>query len=279
MLSIGMRAHDMPAATFEELIPKISNHDLKCIQLALKKSLTEFSVENEALTPGLALYLKKILHANNIDVSVLGCYLNMATPDEKELKHTLDTYKANMRFAKYLGAVMVGTETGAVNVEYKYTPENKTDKAFDILVKSVAELTDYAEKLGVTFGIEPVSSHIIYDVKRARKLLDTIASPNIQIILDPINIFNVENYVNQEEIMEEAFELLGENIIAVHVKDFIIEDNKKKGVPIGTGIFNYEKLLSLLKKHKPYIQVLMEDTKPDNVIASRDHIINTFNKL
>ncbi|NLK76072.1 MAG: sugar phosphate isomerase/epimerase [Clostridiales bacterium] len=279
MLSIGMRAHDMPAANFEELISKIGGLDLKCIQLALKKSITDISVENEALTPGLAFHLKKILHDNNVNVSVLGCYLNMATPDEEELKQSIVTYKANMRFAKYLGCAMVGTETGAVNVEYKYTPENRTDKALEILVKSVAELADYADKLGVTFGIEPVSNHIIYDVKRARQLLDIIDSPNVQIILDPINIFTEENYVNQEEIMEEAFDLLGENIIAVHVKDFIIKDNKKIGVPIGEGIFNYDKLLSLLKKHKPYIHVLMEDTTPDNVVASRDFILNKFNSL
>ena len=47
------------------------------------------------LTPGYAMYLKKLFAEYNIDVAVLGCYLNLANPNEQKLKETQERYKAH----------------------------------------------------------------------------------------------------------------------------------------------------------------------------------------
>lgn len=279
MLTFGVRAHDMDEAPFEELIRSISEKGLGCMQFALKKSIYEFSVENEALTPGLAMMMKKILHKYNVDIAVLGCYLNLATPDEEELKKTMDTYKAQIRFAKYLGCGVVGTETGAVNKEYRPDPLNQTEEALEILIKNLGEIVAYAEKVGVTVAIEPVYCHIVHTVEKARKVLDRIDSPNLQIILDPVNLLSTENYEKQDEIMKEAFEKLGENIIAVHAKDFRIEDNSKLEVSAGEGDLNYPLLLSWLKEHKPYIHILLEDVRPEKLDVVRGYIEKNYDSI
>ena len=36
-------------------------------------------------------------------------------------------------------------------------------------------------------------THLVYDAKRARTVLDEIGSPNLQILLDPVNLLNMEN--------------------------------------------------------------------------------------
>ena len=63
-----------------------------------------------------ALYMKEVFAENKVDVAVLGCYQNLATPDEAALKDTIDTYKRHIVFASLLGA-------GVVDV-YKRQAEN-----------------------------------------------------------------------------------------------------------------------------------------------------------
>lgn len=279
MLTFGVRAHDMNKVPFEELIRDIHEREIDCIQLALKKSIIEFNVTNEALTPGLATYMKNILEKYHINVAVLGCYLNLATPDTMELKKNIETYKANIRFAKYLGCGMVGTETGALNTKYQFTPENHTGEALEIFIHNLSGIVEYAQKLGVIIGIEPVATHIVSSVERAKKLLDRIDSPNLQIIYDPVNLISVDNYTTQDEMIEKAFDLLGESISVIHIKDFVIEGNEKKKQPIGKGMFHYEKLLSLLKIHKPFIQILMEDINPSFIKEAKDYIKNIYSNI
>ena len=71
----------------------------------------EYSVADSALTPGFACYLKNLFAEAGIDIAVLGCYLNLANPNEESLKKNQARYLANIRFASLLGAGVVGTET------------------------------------------------------------------------------------------------------------------------------------------------------------------------
>lgn len=275
-LRLGVRGHDMEEAPFEEWVANIKKKGFCCTQLALKKAIRDFNVNNEALTPGMAMYMRQVFAENKVDVSVLGCYLNLADPNKERLKKTMDTYKANIRFAALLGCGMVGTETGAVNEEYKYEPANHTDEALEIFIENCREIVKYAESMGVIFAIEPVYNHIVYDCKRARKVLDAINSPNLQIIFDPVNIISVDNYKNQDAILEEAFDLLKDDIIAIHSKDFVIEDNKVISKITGEGILNYDLLMKLVKKNKPLIHVLLEGTKPENVEFAKEYVIRKY---
>lgn len=275
-LRLGIRGHDMEEAPFEEWVANMKRKGFCCTQLALKKAIRDFSVSNEALTPGMAMYMRRIFAENQVDVSVLGCYLNLADPNREQLKKTIDTYKANIQFAAQLGCAMVGTETGAVNEEYRYEEANHSEEALQIFIENCRGLVEYAEKLGVLFAIEPVYNHIVYDCRRARRVLDAIDSPNLRIIFDPVNIISIDNYKNQDEILREAFELLGDEIIAIHSKDFVAEEGKIISKISGEGILNYDLLMSLIKTHKPLIHVLLEGTKPENVEAAKAYVAEKY---
>lgn len=275
-MQIGIRAHDCAKLPFEELVKNISDQGFFCTQLALKKAISEFPVDRGAMTPGMALYMKRIFNKYQVDVGVLGCYLNLANPDSMQLEEITETYKAHIRFASLLGCGVVGTETGAVNTAYTFEPANHSEEALDIFVKNLRPVVDYAEKLGVIFGIEPVYSHIVNDVYRAREVLDRIQSPNLQIIFDPVNVLSPDNHLKQDEIVNEAFRLFGNEIAVIHAKDFLIEEDRIISVPAGTGGFHYDVLMKQVKEHKPFIHVLLEDTKPDNAAASKEFVENHY---
>ena len=146
------------------------------------------------------------------------------------------------------------------------------DEALDIFIQNVKPVISYAEKMGVIFAIEPVWKHIVCNPKRARKVLDEIASPNLQIIFDPVNLLDISNYQNRDAIIEEAIELLGDDIAMVHMKDFVVQDGKLVSVAAGTGEMNYEKIIRFIKERKPYIHVTLENTTPENAVQSKEYI-------
>lgn len=277
-MQLGIRLHDIKKAPLEERLAIAHEQGFACGHLALAKVISEYPVNDGALTPGFALYLKKLFAKNELDVAVLGCYLNLANPNEESLAKIKRRYLTNIRFASLLGVGVVGTETGAVNEEYKFEERNHSDEALDIFIQNVRPVVEYAEKMGVILAIEPVAKHIVCNPKRARRVLDEIASPNLQIIFDPVNLLDHSNYQNREEIFAEAIDLLGEDIAMVHIKDFVVKDNELVSVAAGTGEMDYSQIIRFMKEKKPYIHATLENTVPENAVTAREYIQNLWNQ-
>ena len=275
-MRLGIRAHDTKYAPLEELIPNIHNLGFKCMHIALSKSIKEFKPDICTMTPGLAMYMKELCIENKVDIAVLGCYLNLCNPDPEQHKQIVEKYKAHIRFASVLGCGVVGTETGAVNVEYKYEPANHTEEALNLFIENLKPIVKYAEQFGVIIAIEPVWKHIVCTIERARKVLDAIDSPNLQIIFDPVNVLYTGNIDRQDEIIEQAFDLLRDEIAVVHCKDYVVEGDELKSIAAGTGGLNYPLLLKKIKQYKPYVHCTLENTVPENAIATRDFMENLY---
>lgn len=270
-MQIGIRLHDTKKLPIEERIADVHELGFACAHMALGPVM-DCSTADEALTPGLAMYLKNLYAKNHVDCAVLGCYLNLANPNKEQLAAVIHRYLAHIRFASWLGCGVVGTETGAPNETYTFVPESHSEEAFQTFEANLRPVVKYAESMGVVVAIEPVWSHIIYTPKLARRLLDEVASPNLQIILDPVNLLGIGNYQQQVEIVDEAIDLLGPDVAVIHIKDFVVEDGKLKSVGAGLGQMDYTSLIRFMKDRKPYIQATLEDTKPENSVKCREFI-------
>lgn len=274
----GIRLHDTRKLPLEERLQVVHEQGFQCAHVALSKVITENSIANEALTPGYAMYLKKLFAKNDLDLAVLGCYLNLANPDREQLKSIQEKYKAHIRFAAHLGVGVVGTETGAPNTEYKFEEACWSDEALDKFIEGLRPVVRYAEQMGVLMAIEPVVRHIVCNPVRARSVLDEIDSPNLRIILDPVNLLEIYNYEKQDEIIDEAIELLGKDVAVLHVKDFVIEDGKLKSVAVGQGNMHWDRIMPYMKKNKPYMHATLENTTPENAEAALGHIRKLYDE-
>lgn len=275
-MQLGIRLHDTTKLPFEERIADVHNLGFACGHLALAKVIDEFPTTDEALTPGLAMYIKNVFAKNHVDIAVLGCYLNLANPNKEQLEKTVHRYMAHIRFASWLGCGVVGTETGAPNETYSFTPECHTEEALQLFIQNVRPVVKYAEQMGVVFAIEPVYRHIVWNPKQARRVLDEIHSPNLQIIFDPVNLLDIANYQDRDEIIREAIELLGPDIAMVHLKDFRIEDGKMISMGCGQGEMDYTDILKFMKERKPFIHATLEDTKPENNRQVKEFILQKY---
>jgi L-ribulose-5-phosphate 3-epimerase len=98
-----------------------------------------------------------------------------------------------------------------------------------------------------------------------RRVLDTLRSNNLQVIIDPINLISLENHQDQDRIIRESFDLFGERIAVIHAKDFTIEAGVYKQVHTGQGLLNYRLLLDFVQKRKAGISILLEEADDQTV--------------
>ena len=282
MLQLGIRLHDVNGngtgeeKTMEARAEKARLEGFSCVHLAYQKVISGVSFDAAALNEGLACYTKGVFRKNELDIAVLGCYLNLAHPDESELKKIKSRYFGHLRVASILGCSVVGTETGAPNAQYKLDANTHSKQALDTFIRNLAEVVECAEHWGVSMAIEPVWNHIVYNADRAVEVLKAIQSPNLRIILDPVNLLCMENADDREAIIKDAFDKLCDDIAVVHLKDFVRRDGRLVSVAAGTGEMNYENILRFVKERKPFIQATLENTSNDNAVQAREFIQRVY---
>lgn len=273
MLNLGLRAHDFGQGSPEEIAESLAQYkSAKCIQLALAKSFPFIEEKAGQLSPGFANYVRDVFAAVDINIAVLGCYINPIHPDPAVKEQSLLRFEEHLRFARDFGCAIVGTETGSKNPDCIYHPESQTEASFLELVDAIKRLSKVAEKYGSIVGIEGVAHHhTIHNYEKMVRMLDMVDSPNVQVIYDPVNFFPPEQTADQHKFMDEAFERFGDRIVAIHAKDYIVKDGIKWGdLPSGSGNMDHQHLFKLLKDKKPGIQIILEATghdKADEVLA------------
>ena len=280
IMNYGMRCHDIsPKADMDTVFDAVKNLNVDQIQLALAKSIEGFDFDYGHYSPGFGQEIRRRLEERGIHVSVLGCYINPANPDERERQKAVRRFIEHLKYAKAIGADMVGTETGRYDADFNVVPYTYTEGCYELLLKSMREIVSAAEKLGVMVGIEAVHDHTLYCPEMMRRFLEDMDSPNVEAILDPVNLISGENYEHQDEVIEKAFRLYGDKISVIHVKDFTIKDGQPQFANIGEGMFHYETLLRNLKKDKPYITMLLEESNPQRYHSDIDHLQKIYENV
>lgn len=285
MLQVGIRLHDVNTngnpeeKTIQARAEKAKLEGFSCVHLAYQKVMGQVCFDDAALNEGLACYTKRVFGQQGLDIAVLGCYLNLAHPDPEELAKIKSRYFGHLRVAALAGCSVVGTETGAPNAQYKLDANTHSREALDIFIRNLAEVVERAEHWGVSMAIEPVWNHIVYNADRAVEVLKAVRSPNLRIILDPVNLLCMENADDREEIFQDAFEKLRDHIAVVHIKDFVRRDGKLVSVAAGTGEMRYENLLRMAKQSKPFVQATLENTTNENAVQARELIEGIYREV
>jgi sugar phosphate isomerase/epimerase len=269
---IGVRAHDFGKNTIRDIAIAIGGMGFHTTQLALKKALAGVDDFSHVLNPETADSIKAALSDKNIDISVLGCYLNYGQKNSQSRLRNIEIFLKHIDLCADFGARMVGTETGSLNDDYSVHRDNNGEQAYRIFADSVEKMVEYAEQKNVIVAIEAVSKHIINTPVRMKRIVDDIASDNLVVIFDPVNLITPDNYKIRDDIIKEYFDLLGDKILAVHAKDFIIKDASVSVAAPGKGKLNFEFFLGLMKKTTQKADILLENIRPYDMAQSKSLI-------
>ena len=78
------------------------------------------------------------------------------------------------------------------------------------------------------------------------------------------------NIADTDRIIDEAIDLLQDDVMVVHMKDYILKDDgTMKAVAAGTGRMDYTAIGRFIAAKKPSVQITLEDTTPDNAEQAR----------
>lgn len=267
MIQFGMRVHDIcPKGSVCEVLDEVQKLHLHYIHLAMNKSFSDVDTSVGHFNAGLGDYVASELRKRDLHVSILGCYINPAHPDEEKRLQQVQRFIEHLKYAKLIGADMVGTETGRADPEMKVVPETYTEENYLRVLDSFKRIRDAAEKLGVMVGVESVYNHTLRSPEMMRRFLDDIDSVNFDVILDAVNLVTPElqhDPAGQNALIRQAFDFYGDRITTLHLKDCVFEGEDQKYRHPGEGIFCYEELMRQVSRWKPYIIGTLENSSPD----------------
>lgn len=257
-MKIGVRGHDYGCATPQEMAKRISEAGFESFQLALHKAIAGVQPEYGHLSPGFCRDIRMAFEERNLEVAVLGCYIDPACADNEVRLNEVKRFREQVAYARQLGSFIVATETSGYKGE-----ESGRQAQFQRLVDSVKRMTEQAERFGVFVGIEPVKAHTLNTPELAAKLLRIINSDNLQIVLDPINLLSPDTIDKQRDVLDDCFACFGDRIVAVHAKDVVIDaQGRFQPCVIGEGLFDHQYFYDKLALVKPGISVLREEANP-----------------
>ena len=261
-MKIGVRAHDYGRHGVAEYATLLKQEGYEAIQLAIPKAFT--GIESYAdITESLCEEIREQFEKQQIEIAVLGCYMDLGNPNEEIRAQAVQTFKQCLHWSQIIGARVVGSETA-------YPHLNKLEKKawFSPMMDSLKELRDEAEKCNVWMAIEPVGWHPLEDAETARDILQELDSNHVKIIFDPANVLERPGEICQPEYWKRCFALLGDYIESIHLKDFTV-DEQGAYVPklLGEGCMDYGVLMEWLKTRLD-MPVLREEMNP--LTAAKD---------
>lgn len=255
----GIRGHDVSVKGLNGICKRCKELDIDYLQLVLEKSIDGF--EFGKFTEEYANSIKEQL--GDMEIAVLGSYINPSNPDDELLRADIEKFKEKIKYASVLKPIVVGTETG----RYKEGLTD-TEEAYQRVLKTFKELVPYAEENGVNIGIEGVHCFVINTPQKMKRLLDDLGSDNVKVIFDPVNLLNINNYQNQDEIINETFDLPADKICVLHAKDFKVESGNFTSTKLTEGLLNFKLIFEKLKEHNLDIPIICEEIDEESAAVA-----------
>ncbi|MFD2327834.1 sugar phosphate isomerase/epimerase family protein [Cohnella sp. GCM10020058] len=259
MLRLGISARCLERGqSAQEFARQTAEMGFSCIQLSLPETLTAIDTGYGKLSAGMARHIGDAFRERGVQIASIECYINPVHPDPEARRRQLELFKERIRYARDFGCGMVSTETGSLNADFSWHPDNHGEAAYELCVNGLRELVREAESFGVKLGIEGVTSFVANSPDKLARMIADIGSRHLHIVFDPANLLSADNIDSQAAMIRRSFELFGDRIELVHAKDFVLDEGLKRAVPPGTGAVDYDLLFGLLKESKPCMNVVLD---------------------
>ncbi len=279
-MQIAFRTHDLGVKGLDAAIEKCNNCGISAVQLVAYKFLDEIKYAPDGIDLEKAERIGNAFKAAGISVPLIGAYFNPVHSDKDKVARCKQVFKEYLKYSKNLGCNIVGSETGSFNDDkWTYNPLNRTEEALQTVIATFKELALYAKEVGAYIGMEGAAGHVCYDVRTLKRAYDGVGMDNVKIIFDIYNYLDASNYKNYLDILKEGLKTFNGKIVVFHIKDCVFEDGKLKQVAPGKGMFDFDKILSLIKAYDEGATLVLEGTTGDDIVPCTKFIKDKWNSL
>lgn len=176
--------------------------------------------------------LKELMANYGIKASSIGSPIGKFYMDG-DLDAHFDEFKRTVEICKMLDCKYIRM--------FSYFADDATaDEHEEFVVENVKKMVDYAEKEGVILLHENEKGIYGNIARRCKTLFDRIKSDNFKAV------FDFSNFIECEQDTLEAYEMLKEHIVYIHIKDCI---NGGGVVPAGYGDGNIKAILTKIHEN------------------------------
>jgi sugar phosphate isomerase/epimerase/pimeloyl-ACP methyl ester carboxylesterase len=202
----------------------------------------------EKIGPSLAVHIGREAAKRKLTVAAVSGTFNMIDPDPAKRQAGLRRLEEIASSCANIGTSLITLCTGSRDPEdmWRHHPQNASSEAWWDLLLVMAEALQIAERYKILLGIEPETANVISSAAKARQLLDEMKSPWLKIVMDGSNLFHPGDAARKEEVLNQAFDLLGGDIALAHAKDFR-DTGKMEYVAPGKGMLPWSHYLRLLR--------------------------------
>lgn len=235
--------------TLEERLDGAKACGLSCVQMSMAcANLPEMPDQIPAELPAR---IRREASARGIAIASLTGTFNMTHPDAEHRRTGLRRLRVLAEACPPMGVSFIHVCTGTRNPNsmWRYDRENGSPESWRDMVACVREATGIAREANVVLAFEPEISNVVDSARKARRLLDEIASPHLKVNIDPANLFPAGELPRMKEILDEAFALVGKDMVLAHAKD-LDHDGEAGHKPAGQGVLDYDRYLALLRKYR-----------------------------
>jgi sugar phosphate isomerase/epimerase len=261
MAILGLLSPEFPSTSLSSNLDAIAATGAVSVQFDLASAIGQsFPTE---LSPDIIEAIKEGFSQRQLTLAALSGTYNMIDPDPQARQVGAEGLNRVIALAPRLGTALVTLCTGSRDSGnmWQRHPDNDTPEAWADLLVQMEKALQVAEKYGVTLGVEPEIGNTINSVTKARLLLDEVRSPRLKIVMDGANIFQPGQLPNMRKVLDEAFELLGSDIVLAHAKD-LDKDGEAGHVAAGRGRLDYRYYMELLKRSGFGGSIILHALKP-----------------
>ena len=266
-MQVGIMSGHFPRPSLAETLDAILGHDIRHLQFNWSSAHLRGPLAEEI--EGACASTREQVQKRNMVISAVAGTVNLVDPVEEKRQQAIDRLKLLISACAPLGTSVIATCTGSRDPQsmWRKHPDNDTDEAWRVLRNSLAEVLPVAEAANVDIAFEPEVNNVASTAKKSRRIIDEMASPNLKVVMDAANLFGEGELPRMREILDEAFDLLGDHIAIAHGKD-LDHDGDAGHLAAGTGKLDYAHYVSLLCGLSFDVPVILHGLGEDQVAAS-----------
>ena len=236
--ALGIFAKTFSRPNVAGIFSAIATHELRTVQFNF--SCCGLPTLPEQIAPEILAELQKEQHRCQLQFAAVSATFNLIHPDENVRRHGLERLPILAAAACSLGCPLLTLCTGTLDPEdmWRAHRDNASPQAWRELRLGIDTALESTASSGVHLGIEPETGNVIDSAKRCRRLLDEVGSPRLKVVLDPANLLDPGDPGRQRELLDEAFDLLGDSLALAHAKE-LAPDWMPDGRGPGRGILDW----------------------------------------
>ncbi|MBI4890375.1 MAG: sugar phosphate isomerase/epimerase [Acidobacteria bacterium] len=233
--------------TLEQRLDEAKAQGLECAQMSMAcAGLAEMP---DVIPAGLPERFRTAAAERGLGVASVQGTFNMCHPDPEQRKEGLRRLRVLAEACPGMGTSLIHICTGTrdPNSMWRKHADNGTAEAWKDMSACVRAAVEMAREAKVVLAFEPEMSNVVDSAKKARRLMDEIGSAQLKVTIDPANLFHTGELPRMTEILTEAFELVGKDVVLAHAKD-LDRDGEAGHKAAGEGVLDYDLYVRLLRK-------------------------------